>query len=107
MLDPPLRTATGKVRRRALGDAISQTIPMEPRDILPELRALIADVTKRDASKLGADDDLVAALLLDSLEALRLLAFVEKRFGVRFDDDEVHGIRTPAQLAAAVRRRRS
>jgi acyl carrier protein len=74
--------------------------------VAARLRALIADVTKRDAASLGEDDDLVMALGLDSLESLRVLAHVEKRFGVRFDDAEIHAIRTLRQLADAVERRR-
>jgi acyl carrier protein len=70
------------------------------------LRVLVADVVKRDASKVAPDDDLFAALVLDSLEALRVLALTEKRFAVKFDDGEVHAIRTLRQLAAAVARRK-
>jgi len=71
------------------------------------LRALVGEVTKRDAASLADDADLVQALGLDSLESLRVLALVEKRFGVRFDDAEIHAIRTLRQLADAVERRRS
>ena len=71
------------------------------------LRVLVAEVTKRGAAALGADDDLVQALGLDSLEALRVLAHVEKRFGVRVEDAEIHAMRTLRQLADAVERRRA
>jgi acyl carrier protein len=74
--------------------------------VTARLRTLVAEVTKRDASSLAEDADLVQALGLDSLESLRVLAHVEKRFGVRFDDAEIHAIRTLRQLAEAVERRR-
>ena len=79
---------------------------MADADLTARLRVLVSDVTRRDASKLGADDDLVQALGLDSLEALRVLAHVEKRCGVRFPDADIHAIRTLRQLADAVERRR-
>ena len=59
-----------------------------------QLRELIAAVTGRDPSHLTADDDLVEALGLDSLTALRLLAMVEKRFQVRIPDAELTTMRT-------------
>ena len=71
------------------------------------LRALVGEVTQRDPAALAPDDDLVQSLGLDSLEALRVLALVEKRFDVRFDDAEIHAIRTLRQLADAVARRRA
>jgi len=102
----PSRTATGKVRRRALGAEIATRRSMKEDELISSLRALVGDVVKRDASKLGPDDDIVAALVLDSLESLRVLALAEKRFAVQFDDDEVHEIRTLRRLADAVGRRR-
>lgn len=73
---------------------------------LTPLRSLVGDVTKRDASKLGPDDDLVFALGLDSMEGLRVMALIEKRFGMRFDDAELHELRTLRRLADAVARRK-
>lgn len=71
-------------------------------DTVARLRAVVGEVTKRDASELGPDEDLVLALGLDSLEGLRVLALVEKRFSVRFDDGRLHELRTLAALANAV-----
>lgn len=75
---------------------------MNEGDTVARLRAVVGEVTKRDASELGPDEDLVLALGLDSLEGLRVLALVEKRFGVRFDDAHLHGLRTLRALAHAV-----
>jgi acyl carrier protein len=108
LADAPLpRTATGKVRRRALGADIARRRAMREDELIAGLRALVGDVVRRDTSKLGPDDDIVAALVLDSLEALRVLALAEKRYAVQFDDAEVHEIRTLRRLADAVGRRRS
>jgi acyl carrier protein len=51
-----------------------------------------------DLNSIGLDDDLVRVLGLDSLAALRLLATVEKRFGVRFPDERLAEFRTLRQL---------
>jgi acyl carrier protein len=80
---------------------------MRDEDLVASLRTLVGEVVKRDSSKVGPDDDLFEALVLDSLEALRVLALTEKRFGVRFDDAEIHAVRTLRGLADAVARRRS
>ena len=70
------------------------------------LRSVIGEVTKRDTSRLGPDDDLVLALGLDSMEGLRVMALIEKRFGMRFDDAELHELRTLRRIAEAVERRK-
>lgn len=46
--------------------------------------------------------------LIDSLGAVRLAAFVEERFGVRFDDSEIRGgeLETIADILAVVDSRR-
>jgi acyl carrier protein len=59
-----------------------------------ELRGLLAEALRRDASRLGPDDDLVEVLGIDSLGALRLLALVELRYGVRFPDQRLKEFRS-------------
>lgn len=63
-----------------------------------ELRALLSQLLKQDATRVGLDDDLVLAFGLDSLAALRLLAGVEMRFKVRFPDERLAHFRTLRQL---------
>ena len=75
---------------------------MNDRDPEQALRALLAEVAKKDLSGTGPDDDLVRELGLDSLAALRLLAAVEKRFGVRFPDDRLAEFRTLRRLLEVV-----
>jgi acyl carrier protein len=62
------------------------------------LRALLSEVSRKDLSRTGLDDDLIRELGLDSLAALRLLAAVEKRFGVRFPDERLAEFRTLRSL---------
>ena len=62
------------------------------------LRTLLTELSKRDTAPISLDDDLLEALDLDSLGALRMLAAVEKHFGVRFPDDELSQLRTLRRL---------
>ncbi len=62
------------------------------------LRALIGRLTKKDASEVGSEDDLVRELGFDSLTGLRILAGVEKHFDVHFPDDELSEFRTIKKL---------
>jgi acyl carrier protein len=71
---------------------------MNKRDPEADLRALLSEVTRKDLSSTGLDDDLVRELGLDSLAALRLLAAVEKRFDVRFPDERLAEFRTLRRL---------
>lgn len=72
-------------------------------DIAAQLRNLLTELSQRDVDELNADDDLLAALDLDSLAALRMLAAVEKRFNVRFPDDQLSELRTLGRLVEAIR----
>jgi acyl carrier protein len=67
-------------------------------DLEQRLRTVLGEVAREDLSLTGLDDDLVEVLGLDSLAALRLLAAVEKRFGVRFPDEHLAEYRTLRQL---------
>ncbi len=63
-----------------------------------DLRTLLAEMSGLDTLRIGSDDDLEHKLGLDSLARLRLLAAVEKRFGIRIPDDRLGEIRTLRQL---------
>ena len=77
---------------------------MTGNDVERKIRELIAKTTRRDASKIDRDTDLVLALGLDSLAGLRVLAAVEKRFDLRIPDAELSSIRTIDLLVEAVDR---
>ena len=79
----------------------------EHTEIERRVRALIADITKRDVSSLGPDDDLVEHLGVDSLLGLQILAAVEKRLEVRLPDEELIHLRTIGRIAATVERVRT
>jgi acyl carrier protein len=76
---------------------------MSDRDVEQRLRAMLGEVSRQDLSRLGQDDDLVLELGLDSLAALRLLAAVEKRFDVRFPDEQLGDFRTLRRLRDFIR----
>jgi acyl carrier protein len=40
-------------------------------------------------ARLSADDDLLSSGIVDSLGILRLVAFVEERFGIQMPDEDV------------------
>ena len=84
---------------------------MSPEEIESRVRACLEQTCKGDVSLLAPDDDLVEKLGLDSLQGLEVLAVLEKRFGVRFPDDRLAGLRTVRALVAAIQaspqRRRS
>ncbi|HSC29005.1 MAG TPA: acyl carrier protein [Vicinamibacterales bacterium] len=69
-----------------------------------EVRALIAEVTRRDASAIGSDEDLVERLGVDSLQGLQILAGVEKRFTVTLPDEDLIRLRTIGRIARVVER---
>jgi acyl carrier protein len=66
------------------------------------LRALVADIVKRDPESFGRDDDLVEAYGIDSLQGLQLLATVEKRFDIRLRDEELIEMRSIRRIAEAI-----
>lgn len=58
---------------------------------------------------LGPEQDYIAEGLIDSMRALELVAWVEQRFGieVEVDDLDLGNFRTAARIAGFVRRKRS
>ena len=75
---------------------------MRERSQQKKLRTLLAEVSGKDAWRVSIDDDLIYELGLDSLAALRLLAGVEKQFGIRFPDENLGDIRTLGQLTELI-----
>jgi acyl carrier protein len=73
-------------------------------DIEARVRAVMLEVTRRDTRAVSADDDLVEAFGIDSLEGLQILAGIEKRFGIRLPDDELIHLRTIRRITEIVDR---
>jgi len=77
---------------------------MDPR---PEIRAFIGELLEQKGERrsVGDDDSLVTAGLLDSLDIVTTVAFLEERFGVDFasrpfDADEFDTIASIAAIVA-------
>jgi acyl carrier protein len=71
-----------------------------------QVRVFIAESFLPDgAGHPAADDDLFA--LLDSLQILRLVVWVEERFGVKVGDEDLtaENLETPRRVAAFIGRR--
>ncbi len=67
---------------------------MKPGAAEARLRHVVAQVARVAPDSFGSDDDLPAALGLDSLSLLRVVAGVEREFDVRIPDDRLHRLRT-------------
>jgi acyl carrier protein len=48
-----------------------------------------SEIIRRRNANLNYDEDLLGAGILDSLSILRLVAFIEKTFGVQVPDEDV------------------
>lgn len=73
------------------------------------LQRLIQLSAKRygaDASKIVADDDIFDRLGIDSFQAAELMSELEMEFDVEIPDYELQDIKTFAQLAVAIEKRR-
>jgi len=75
-----------------------------------ELRRLIGEILARKRSPLSAaqvtdQTSLMRDLGIDSLDLLQLAAVVEKKFGIRFSEQETRGLDNFGTLAGAVLRR--
>jgi acyl carrier protein len=73
-------------------------------DVAARVRAIIEEVSRRDAGTIADDDDLVEALGVDSLQGLQILAGVEKRFEIRIPDGELIQLRSIRRIVATVER---
>jgi len=70
-----------------------------PRDRVERLlREHVARAARMRPEEVGADDDLFLDLGLDSLQGLQLLAALELRCGVRFEDRELGRLTTIRRL---------
>lgn len=67
-----------------------------------DLRVLLAEALGKDIGPLTTDEPLMAALDLDSLEALQLLVALEQRFDIYFPDHTLSQLKTLRQLSEAI-----
>jgi acyl carrier protein len=73
---------------------------------LERLIALSAERHGKDPSKLGPDDDVFESLGIDSFQAVELMSELELEFDVEIPDYELQGVKTFAQLAGTIDKRR-
>lgn len=67
-----------------------------------KLRQILGEYLKRDLTDVPTDEDLIDYLGLDSISGLNLLALVEKRFQVRFDDGILSSLRSIEKLCDGI-----
>lgn len=79
-------------------------------DVIDDLRNFLkTDLRIEQAEAVAPDQRLLRTGVLDSIELMRLLEFVENRYGVRFDETEIvpDNVGSLQTIAAFVARRRS
>jgi acyl carrier protein len=59
-------------------------------DVMPTIRQFITDEFIRDSSTIDEDTNLLEQEVIDSLGIFTLIAFMEDRFGVRVEPEEVN-----------------
>ena len=72
-------------------------------ELSDEVRRLVAKSAKCDPQDLDPDADLLMDLGIDSLEGLKLLAVLEKRYGVILPDHELLHMTTVNRIVEALR----
>ena len=77
---------------------------MPPDDTLKrEVVEIVARIAEREVGEVGTDARL-EELGLDSLDGLRIVAAVEKKYGIVIDEDEIARIRTMPDIFELVAR---
>lgn len=67
-----------------------------------QLRQILGEHLKKDLSAVPREEDLFDYLGLDSISGLTLLALVEKRLQVRFNDESLSELRSIEKICAAI-----
>lgn len=67
-----------------------------------KLRQILGEYLQKDLTGVPGDQDLIDYLGLDSISGLNLLALVEKRFQVRFDDEILASLRSIEKLCDGI-----
>lgn len=75
-------------------------------DTFERLVGLTAQRFKREATEMAPDADVFETLRVDSMQVMELLTELEMAFDVEIPDYELRGVRTFAQLAEVIDRRR-
>ena len=69
-----------------------------------KVQALIAELIGLDKSKITESSDFIVDLKADSLDIVQMLIAMENEFGVEFDDEEMHNIKTVGDVVAYLKK---
>lgn len=58
-------------------------------EITPAIKTFFVEDCGVDLSNIGADEDIVRSRVVTSIDLLRLVMFIEERFGVDLDESEI------------------
>ena len=58
-------------------------------DITHDVKTFLATDLGRDTAAVGPGDSLLEAGILDSIGVMALVAFIEQRYGIKVDDEEL------------------
>ena len=82
-------------------------------DVINELeKFLLTEITgeiNREIEKIAPDEDLISQGIIDSLAILKLVAFIERQFGVKVGDEDIapENFQTLTSIKAFVEKKRS
>ena len=76
-------------------------------DVNLAICSLIAEQLRLPAGEVTASSDLRNLPGVESIEILRIIAKIERKYGVEFDDQLVFKVRTVAEIASAISRLQS
>ena len=68
-----------------------------------EVIEIVAEIAEVEAHEISADAEL-EKLGIDSLDGLRIVADVEKKYGIVINEDEISAIRTVPDIFTLIRR---
>ena len=68
-----------------------------------EVIEIVAEIAEVEVHEVAADAEL-ETLGIDSLDGLRIIADVEKKYGIVINEDEISAIRTVPDIFALIRR---
>ena len=69
-----------------------------------KVQALIAELMGLDKSKITESSDFIVDLKADSLDIVQMLIAMENEFGVEFDDEEMHNIKTVGDVVTYLKK---
>lgn len=69
-----------------------------------KVQALIAELMGLDKSKITESSDFIVDLKADSLDIVQMLIAMENEFGVEFDDEEMHNIKTVGDVVVYLKK---